>query len=412
MDSYNLALEIVKKLVSHGYTAYFAGGWVRDYLMNHPSSDIDIATDAPPQVILDLFPYTILVGLSFGVVVVVIKGHQFEVATFRKDISYADGRKPEKIEFTSAKEDAIRRDFTINGMFYDPLEGVVHDFVEGVADIHKGVIRAIGDPQQRFMEDRLRMIRAIRFACRFDFLIDLETQEAIQENANTLYPPVAKERVWNELTKMAAYPRFEHGLIEMHRLGLLPVIFPQLVSVHLHEIKKRISHLSHFPAKCPAIVCLLELFPDLALSEKIEIFSGLHVSNQELKYVESSHLAKDLFQKETVGSSIESVVWAHFYAHPHVELLIQAEAARRLPDDAKAFLFHHQLRCETLDLHIQRIKNKKPLVTSEHLQKAGINPGKQMGILLKEAERQAVNQDSNDHAAVLHLLKQTPLWKI
>ncbi len=123
MEAQKYATEVVKKLKKAGYIAYFAGGWVSDYLLKHPSSDIDIATDAPTQIILDLFPQTILVGLSFGVVIVIIDGHQFEVASFRKDISYSDGRKPEQIEFSTPQEDANRRDFTINGMFYDPIDG-------------------------------------------------------------------------------------------------------------------------------------------------------------------------------------------------------------------------------------------------------------------------------------------------
>ena len=131
MDALEIATGIVKKLAAEGYIAYFAGGWVRDFVMGHPSSDIDIATNAEPTVILELFPKTIAVGLAFGIVIVVCEGHQFEVATFRRDISYKDGRRPETIAFTSAEEDAKRRDFTINGMFYDPIEKVIIDYVGG-----------------------------------------------------------------------------------------------------------------------------------------------------------------------------------------------------------------------------------------------------------------------------------------
>jgi len=130
-EAFAHARAIVTKLVRTGYIAYFAGGWVRDYVMGHPSEDIDIATNASPAEIMDLFPHTILVGLAFGVVIVVIEGHQFEVATFRKDVGYLDGRHPSGIEMSTPQEDALRRDFTINGMFYDPLEEVIHDFVQG-----------------------------------------------------------------------------------------------------------------------------------------------------------------------------------------------------------------------------------------------------------------------------------------
>ena len=179
-DAFKHAKSIVAKLSRAGYTAYFAGGWVRDYVMGHPSEDIDIATNAAPAEIMDLFPHTILVGLAFGVVIVVIEGHQFEVATFRKDLQYIDGRHPQGIEMSTPREDALRRDFTINGMFYDPLEEVIHDFVHGQEDIRLGIIRTIGNPHERFFEDRLRMLRAFRFSSRFSFSIDPETQEAIQ----------------------------------------------------------------------------------------------------------------------------------------------------------------------------------------------------------------------------------------
>lgn len=158
-DAYHIAKLIVLKLHRAGFIAYFAGGWVRDYVMDHPSEDIDIATDATPAQIMDLFPHTVLVGLAFGVVIVVSDGHQFEVATFRKDLHYADGRHPQGIEMSTPREDALRRDFTINGMFYDPIEELIHDFVHGQDDIRQGIIRTIGDPYERFFEDRLRMLR-------------------------------------------------------------------------------------------------------------------------------------------------------------------------------------------------------------------------------------------------------------
>ena len=176
-ETKKIATAIVRKLVAAGYTAYFAGGWVRDYLMGHPSEDIDLATDAPPEKIIDLFPKTLLVGVAFGVVVVIVDGHQFEVATFRRDIDYADGRKPSKIELSTAEEDAFRRDFTINGMFYDPLTNQILDYVGGQEDLKKKIIRAIGNPHKRIQEDRLRMIRAVRLSCRFDFQIEEKTKE-------------------------------------------------------------------------------------------------------------------------------------------------------------------------------------------------------------------------------------------
>src|SRR5215469_3788554 len=152
MRNFAHAKQIVQTLAKAGFTTYFAGGWVRDYLMNHPSDDIDIATKAPVDVIQRLFPKTIPVGLAFGIVIVVVEGHQFEVATFRKEKGYVDGRRPTHIESASPKEDALRRDFTINGLFWDPLTETLYDYVEGQKDLVSGIIRAIGDPHARFLE--------------------------------------------------------------------------------------------------------------------------------------------------------------------------------------------------------------------------------------------------------------------
>src|SRR3990167_4716975 len=171
MTAFSIACDIVKKLNSLGFIAYFAGGWVRDFLMNRTSDDIDIATSATVEDLQRIFQKTIPVGVSFGIIIVVEKGHQFEVATFRKDEGSRDGRRPISIEPATPEKDAERRDFTINGLFYDPIEKKILDFVQGREDIKLGVIRAIGNPHDRFLEDRLRMIRAVRYASRFHFSI-------------------------------------------------------------------------------------------------------------------------------------------------------------------------------------------------------------------------------------------------
>ena len=162
MEEHPQARYIVDTLAKAGFVAYYAGGWVRDFLLGHPSDDIDIATNAPPETIQALFPKTVPIGIAFGIVLVIVEGHPYEVATFRNDLEYQDGRRPLRIEFTTAEEDAKRRDFTINGMFYDPLQKTVLDFVGGQQDLQKQLVRAIGNPHARIAEDRLRMIRAIR----------------------------------------------------------------------------------------------------------------------------------------------------------------------------------------------------------------------------------------------------------
>lgn len=407
MNAQEYATDVVKRLVNAGYTAYFAGGWVRDYLMGHPSDDIDIATDAPPDVILDLFPQTILVGLAFGVVVVVVDGHQFEVATFRRDVEYIDGRKPTQIELSTPEEDAARRDFTINGMFYDPLKEVVIDLVHGREDLQHKIIRTIGDPYDRFFEDRLRMIRAVRFSARFGFTIDAETQEAVIANADTLFPAVAMERIWQELVKMSKYSGFDTALVEMHRLGLLPVIFSELNGIHLNEIRSRVAHFEDFPKGSAAILFLMELFPHASYKEAEELCRYLRTSSNEMHLAELVIRSRQLATKEEQELLCDKVEWVHFYSHPQGWRCLQIIAAR-LPDDLRSsFLEKHRGRGIELEKHVARIIQKKPLVSASLLQSCGIAPGRRMGDLLKKAERIAIMHDLDDAQAVINILKST-----
>jgi len=405
MEAQVIATNIVKKLAAAGFTAYFAGGWVRDYIMGHPSDDIDIATNAPPNVILDLFPRTILVGLAFGIVVVVVDGHQFEVATFRRDIGYEGGRRPTQIELATPEEDASRRDFTINGMFYDPIEGAFHDFVHGKEDITRRLIRAIGDPFERFVEDRLRMIRAVRFAARFDFIIDEDTQEAIRASADTLFPAVAMERVWQEFCKMANYPGLEKALIDMHRLGLLSIIFPALTGVHLNEIRKRVESFVHYPKNVPTIWYLLALFPEASRNEAVDLCRYLRTSVADTNLAEYLVQIRNAVRQDQINGSANLVAWTHLYAHPEARSGIEAIAAYL--EDKQSFMAIHAGRMQKLEKHIMRVINKKPLVNAALLQQKGIVPGKLMGVLLKEAESIAILHDLNSAEDVLGKLNIT-----
>lgn len=410
-DVLTQAKSIVAKLARSGYIAYFAGGWVRDFVMGHPSEDIDIATNASPAEIMDLFPQTILVGLAFGVVIVVMEGHQFEVATFRKDLPYIDGRRPQGIELSTPLEDALRRDFTINGMFYDPLEERIHDYVHGQEDIQKRIIRTIGNPDERFCEDRLRMLRAFRFASRFEFSIEPETQEAIRENADQLFPAVAMERVWQEFTKMSSYPRFDQALIDMHRLTLLDVIFPEIAGMHIKEMRQRVNHFSFFPPGSPTILYLMELLLPLPLEQKIEIAKRLKASNKDCKLLEYiDTLNKAVIEEEQTGI-INLHSWATLLAHPDRELCMLILALRHGEDERKEFLARYADRYQKLAFHIERMKTGKPLVTAALLQQEGIRPGKQMGLLLREAEKIAVNENWNEPTLILTQLSQHPLWE-
>jgi poly(A) polymerase len=222
-----LALQIAKTLKNRGYEAYFVGGCVRDLLLKKQPKDFDIATNAVPDEVADIFPKTIPVGAQFGVMIVLQDGHNFEVATFRKDKGYQDGRRPTGVQYTGAKEDAIRRDFTVNGLFYDPLQEQVLDWVDGQRDLRKRIIRAIGDPLTRFDEDKLRLLRAVRFASVLGFKIEAKTLKAIKKLAKKIHV-VSMERVRDELIKMFTGPDPARALTLLDETGLLKEVLPEV----------------------------------------------------------------------------------------------------------------------------------------------------------------------------------------
>jgi tRNA nucleotidyltransferase/poly(A) polymerase len=226
------AFKVVRRLREAGFEAYWAGGCVRDEVLGRRPKDYDVATNATPPQIRDLFgkTRTLPLGAAFGVITVVgpRPAGQIEVATFRQDSAYSDGRHPDSVTFSSAREDAQRRDFTINGMFFDPLAGEVIDYVGGQDDLRQGRIRAIGSPRQRFAEDKLRMLRAVRFAAVFGFTIDAETSSAIREMA-TQITVVSPERIAMEMRRVLTEPGRVLGVRLLVELGLAVAVLPEIV---------------------------------------------------------------------------------------------------------------------------------------------------------------------------------------
>ena len=231
-EAKQFAIEVVNQLRAAGYIALWAGGCVRDLLMGNEPHDYDIATSATPQQVRDLFGHrrSLMVGAAFGVVIV--RGssklqQQVEVATFRTDSSYTDGRRPDRVTFSTPEKDAQRRDFSINGMFFDPVTQEVIDYVGGREDLHAGIIRAIGDPHARLAEDKLRMLRAVRFAARFGFAIESETESAIiAHSAETAL--VSGERIAIELRKTLETSQAAWAVNKLQSTGLLQVIAPEI----------------------------------------------------------------------------------------------------------------------------------------------------------------------------------------
>ncbi|MGA2416880.1 MAG: CCA tRNA nucleotidyltransferase [Candidatus Sulfotelmatobacter sp.] len=234
------SISIIRTLRLQGFLAYLAGGCVRDFLLQREPADYDVATSATPAQVMRIFPDTYAVGAQFGVVLVPgpvddradsgapANGHTVEVATFRSDHGYSDGRHPDEVRFSAdPRQDVVRRDFTINGMMLDPVSGEVLDFVGGRADLEAGIIRAIGHPERRFAEDKLRMLRGVRFAARFAYVIEAETRAAIQRHAAEIQL-VSPERVRDELTKMLVEGHARRAFLLLDESGLLQEVLPEI----------------------------------------------------------------------------------------------------------------------------------------------------------------------------------------
>ena len=405
MNKESLAISICQKLRDHGYIAYFAGGYVRDLILNIESDDIDIATDATPEDIQKLFDKTIPIGISFGIIMVVLNNHSFEVATFRKDLDYPDGRRPKGVSFCSPQEDAFRRDFTINGMFYDPIEKKIYDYVEGKKDLERKLLSAIGDPQLRFSEDKLRMIRACRFTARFDLRMDPQTKSAILVEAPTLFPSVSIERITQELKKMVG-KNFSKALVLMFELKLLHEIFPQVQNIPEEDFPSLVSHFNYMPDDAPMVLYLLDLFPRLNQEEINDLLQFLKVSNEEIRLAMLYLKAIELCSTDAINYD-----WVHFYAQKGSSMCIKAFAIKLSEKKSKKFLEQNAIRKRRLKPHIDRKIHNTPLVSSRHLIKHGVIPGEKMGLLLKRAEKIAIEENLSEANLVIESLKKSGEWE-
>lgn len=284
------AASVVRILQKHGYTAYFAGGAVRDMLLGHTPDDIDIATSAKPHEIEKIFPKNIPTGKQFGVIRVLVgppslklrraNSFEFEVATFRVEGPYLDGRRPSSVSFTSAEEDAKRRDFTINGMFYDPITKKVIDYVGGQDDLKKKILRFIGNPEERIREDHLRLIRAIRFKNRFRLTYDSPTWNAVTKHAAHI-TRISPERIRDELNKILLHPSRSHALQDLLDSGLLKHLLPEIADTvgviqppEFHAEGDVFTHIKRalevLPQDTPSIVVWTTLLHDVGKPETLQ----------------------------------------------------------------------------------------------------------------------------------------------
>ena len=283
-DAYDAALYTIEKLRAAGHVALLAGGCVRDMLLSLPPKDYDVATDATPQHVQKIFPRSRRVGAKFSVMLVRNFGHDIEVATFRKDGTYSDGRHPDEVTFGTDVEDARRRDFTINGLFFDPIEDRVIDYVGGREDLTAGIIRTIGDPDRRFAEDHLRMLRAVRFAARFGFPIESATLEVIKRLAERLRA-ISPERIWQELEQILTAPTRATGWSVLVETGLRRHLASAWTPVRGEDtvIRRRLEALPPYPID--AAVALASVLVSRTRDETAKICRALRLSNRQTKAV-------------------------------------------------------------------------------------------------------------------------------
>ncbi len=278
MNLKDAAIEVVNTINSNGYLALFAGGCVRDMLLGREPKDYDIATNASPEVVSGMFSRTIEVGAQFGVVMVMIGDIQVEVATFRSESGYVDGRRPGKIEFTDAKEDALRRDFTINGMFYDLENSKVIDYVGGRLDLEKRCIRTIGKAELRFSEDYLRMLRAVRFSAQLDFEIEDTTWQELKRQSYKI-TQISGERIACEIECLCASMNPSKGFNLLVESGLAAAIFPEMKD---SDFAIGVDVISNISGDIDLTLGLAAFLSSVNLDDAIEMLKPLKLSRKVL----------------------------------------------------------------------------------------------------------------------------------
>jgi poly(A) polymerase len=381
------ALAVVRRLRDAGHIAYFAGGCVRDQLLGLEPKDYDVATDAPPDRVRQLFSNTQAVGAAFGVILVRHRKSQIEVATFRTDLKYIDGRRPEGVVFTTAEEDAKRRDFTINGMFFDPVENKVIDYVGGQEDLKKNVLRAIGEPNLRFQEDYLRLLRSIRFAARFNMNIDPATDAAIRANAPHL-KQISPERIGDELRLMLTPSSKAAAWTLLENNGLAREVFRHWRPFHAeppHHAWWVFHALGREPA--PFGLALAAAFVSRSVTfdearDVRECFDRKHVNDavramrQALKIsnAEADEMSGTLAGIAPLLADHEATLAQkkRFLAQPTAALSRRLMAAM-----AHADLFRKRIRALEAEF-VELLKDDPappPLVTGDDLTAAGVTPG-------------------------------------
>lgn len=433
-------LAVIRTLNEHGHQAFLVGGGVRDLLLHKTPKDLDITTDATPDEISALFDHSIPLGVAFGIVTVVIGSIPYEVATFREEREYADGRHPETVLYTKDPAlDVIRRDFTINALLYDPLRQRVIDHVGGIDDLKKGILRTVGDPVQRFSEDHLRMLRAIRFAARMNCEIQIDTWQAICQLAEKV-ASVSKERICSELEKMLLDRNRERAFRMLAGCGLLRVVLPEVDAMRgvtqpekFHPEGDVFEHtmlmLTHIAVPTPALVWSV-LLHDVAkpITRTVKEDGIPHFYGHEAV---GADLAEEILKRLRLpGAVIESVVpavrnhmrfarvdemkpakWKRIIADPNFD--VELELHRIDCISCHGFLNNYLLmldRMRAMELEARSTALPPPLLNGKDLIALGMKPGIAMGILLREITDLQLNDQlkSRDEALAFARTKLVP----
>lgn len=421
------AYEIVKTLHGQGHTAYFAGGCVRDFLRKQRTEDFDVATTAKPEEVERLFPKTVPVGKQFGVILVIRDEVPFEVATFRAEGGYADGRHPSEVSFTVPEEDAKRRDFTVNGLFYDPITKKVFDFVGGEADLKKRIIRAIGDPEARFREDKLRLLRAIRFASTLDFEIEEKTWKAVCDHAGEIHA-VSSERIREELAKIFTRPGSARGFKLLSDSGLMREILPEVEAMKKVEQPEKFhpegdvfehTRLLFTNLKPPVseVLAFSALFHDVGKPKTQAIRKGRLTFYEHSE--EGSEIARDIMRR--LRFSNETIEGVYECVRNHMKFMdVKKMRAGKLKMFISRPTFSEEMELHRIDClashgmldNYEFLQQKlteyskeelkpKPLVNGNDLIGLGMKPGPQMKPVLEELYELQLEGVHKDRAQAL-----------
>ncbi|MEO8206351.1 MAG: CCA tRNA nucleotidyltransferase [Chthoniobacterales bacterium] len=427
------ARKIAKHLQDAGHTAYFAGGCVRDHLLGLTPHDFDIATSALPEEVQRLFPRTVPVGAQFGVILVIDHGMEFQVATFRSDGAYIDGRHPAAVSFSTAESDTERRDFTINGLFYDPASDSILDFVGGQEDLKRRLLRAIGNPNDRFEEDKLRILRAIRFSTTLGFEIDPATWEAVCANSAKIHS-VSAERIQDEVVKLFLSPHRVRGFDQLDQSGLLREILPEVDALkgceqppQFHPEGDVFIHtrlmLSLLPEKVSLPLVLAVLFHDIGkLPTQMRDATGRIRFNGH-EYVSAEMTLKIMqrlrFSNDITDATIEQV--RHHMAFKDVQQMRTAKLKRFMARPTfEDEMELHRVDCSgshgMLDnYHFLHQKQEEfaneplvppPLVTGKDLIQLGMQPGPAFSSILENVQTAQLEGTLKNREQALEWIRQ------